>query len=62
MLIAVLGDDPTLPAEPARASVRYCRSARVVEIPGVGHWVARQAPERTTELILEFVHSVEARR
>jgi pimeloyl-ACP methyl ester carboxylesterase len=59
VLIVALPDDPGIPVGPARQSARHCSNLLLVELPHVGHWVQREAPERTNELIIEFVRSLE---
>ena len=44
--------DPTVPAGALDAAARFARGPhRVVEVPGVGHYLPEEAPERTTALL-----------
>ena len=53
-LIAVLGRDLTVPQQPARDSLSYCREARLVEFPDASHWILHEQPERASALLVEF--------
>jgi pimeloyl-ACP methyl ester carboxylesterase len=55
VLIVALPDDPVMPVEPARRSVKYCRRAEVVEVPHAGHLFHRESPHEASELILRLV-------
>ena len=49
--------DVAAPVKYARRAAGLIPGARYEEIEGAGHWIPREFPERTTELITEFLGS-----
>lgn len=53
--------DRSLGKEMAEPSAALCADGRVVFVPEAGHFVALDAPERVTELLLDFLGPAESR-
>lgn len=49
--------DYIVPVEAARRAQRLFKNARLVVIPGCGHWTPRERPEEVHRAILEFLAS-----
>ncbi|MFM7142411.1 MAG: alpha/beta fold hydrolase [Alphaproteobacteria bacterium] len=55
MLIVAGQESDVLPPDLARLALSTARDARLVVLPGIGHFVPMQAPERTVEMLCGFL-------
>lgn len=49
-------DDPLVPISGSRRAVTTMRDARLVEVPGVRHWLPLEAPDRFAAEVSGFLH------
>lgn len=54
VLLVSGGESTTLPPAAARAAAALVADVRAVVLPGVGHFVPMEAPERVAELVHRF--------
>lgn len=47
-------EDRFFPPSTARGSMNYCLDGSVVELPGLGHWLLHEDPERTSAELIAF--------
>lgn len=61
--LVIWGDaDPIIPVSHAEAAHKTMPGSRVEILPGVGHFPQVEAPERVTELLLDFMGNTEPSR
>lgn len=53
----IMGQNDMAPAEAGRAVMARIPGGRFEYLPGIGHFPFLEAPERTAELIVEFLRS-----
>ncbi|NJN16619.1 MAG: alpha/beta hydrolase [Oscillochloris sp.] len=49
--------DPFLGVEMAADAGAYCDNLTIERIPGVGHWVQQEAPDRVSRLLRQFIQT-----